>query len=507
MLSIAAVVQNEAKWLPEWLEYHALPSIGVETFLLYDDGSSDGTERVLQRYHAAGLVRPFETEQLRPFKNTTLIKPHTRVIIPLFKRLPGPPPYSHWCIRVEPFPQQIAMMRHAANTAATRWIAFNDVDEFVVSVNPMPLVGWLSVLTRDVGGVAMQPHIMMTERTAPSLLRETERMDVAVELVLNQKVIVRRADVHPVTVSMVHEVALREGQRYVRDASVTIAHFRYRDFQARQRKRYLVPNATDPRVHRLKQLNVQTMAHDLKEARLRNAYTHYVSLLPHARRVEAALAAREGDSVPPTHFGVVIVSEARSGSSWFGQRVFGAHDDVLYLYEPCRANSRVGDAGTWFDDDCVWLVRQLLDCALPYSHFVLLKRDKWSVRMSTPNAFRSYRAFMRMCVARHVVIKTVRIFDPAPLPSARTLVVHLERDADAVLASRRRRKLEVLGVREGQARKRRAANATVRLEEATADPEGVAVRLHAEAGFPVRPRLVCDPPPEDGWLACGGGES
>ena len=127
--------------------------------------------------------------------------------------------------------------------------------------------------------------------------------------------------------------------------------------------------------------------------------------------------------------------------------------------------------------------------------------------MSTPNAFRSYRAFMRMCVARHVVIKTVRIFDPAPLPSARTLVVHLERDADAVLASRRRRKLEVLGVREGQARKRRAANATVRLEEATADPDGVAVRLHAEAGLPVLPGLVCDPPPADGWLACGGGES
>jgi hypothetical protein len=502
MLSIAAVVQNEAKWLPEWIEYHALPSIGVEAFLLYDDGSSDGTERVLQRYHAAGLVWPFTTEQMRPFKNTTLIKPHTRVIIPLFKRLPGPPPYSHWCIRVEPFPQQIAMMRHAANTAATRWIAFNDVDEFVVSMNPMPLAAWLSVLPRDVGGVAMQPHIMMTERTAPSLLHETERMEVAVELLLNQKVVVRRADVHPVTVSMVHEVALREGQRYVRDASVSIAHFRYRDFQARQWKRYLVPNATDPRVNRLKQLNVQTMAHDLREARLRNAFTHYVSLLPHAHRVEAALAARDGVPVPRTHAGVVIVSEARSGSSWFAQRVFGAHDDVLYLYEPCRANARVGDAGTWFDDDCVWLVRQLLDCALPYAYFGLLKRDKWSVRMSSPGAFRSYRFFMRMCAERHVVIKTVRIFDPAPLPSARTLVVHLERDADAVLASRRRRKLEVLGVREGQERKRRAANVTVRLDEAAADPEGVALRLHAQAGIPVLSGLVCDPPPADGWLAC-----
>ena len=501
MLSIAAVVQNEAKWLPEWLEYHALPSIGVEAFLLYDDGSSDGTDRVLEQYHDAGLVWPFTTEQLRPFKNTTLIKPHTRVIIPLFKRRPGPPPYTHWCVRYEPFPQQIAMMRHAADVATTQWIAFNDVDEFVVSVNPMPLAAWLSVLPRDVGGVAMQPHVMMTKRTEPSLLHETECMEV-LERLLQQKTIVRRDDVHPVTVSLVHEVALREGQRYVRDAAASVAHFRYRNFQARHQKRYLLPNATDERVRHTKLNNLKEMEAELFQARQRNSYSHYVSLLPHARRVEAALATREGEPVPRTHFGVVVVSEARSGSSWFAQRVFGAHDDVLYLYEPCRANARVGDAGTWFDDDCVWLVRQLLDCALPYAYFGLLKRDKWSVRMSTPNAFRSYRAFMRMCTHRHVVIKTVRIFDPAPLPSWRTLVVHLERDADAVLASRRRRKLEVLGVREGQERKRRAANVTVRLEEATANPEDVAVRLHALARLPVLPGLVCDPPPADGWLAC-----
>ena len=195
MLSVAAVVQNEAKWLPEWLEYHALPSIGVETFLLYDDGSSDGTERVLQRYHEAGLVQSFYTEQLRPWGNTTLIKPHTRVIIPLFKRLPGPPPYSHWCIRVEPFPQQIAMMRHAVNVAGTDWIAFTDVDEYVASVNSMPLPRWLGALTRDVGGVAMQPHVMMAERTAPPLMVETERMALDEHLLL-QKCIVRRADVH-----------------------------------------------------------------------------------------------------------------------------------------------------------------------------------------------------------------------------------------------------------------------------------------------------------------------
>lgn len=40
-LTIATLVQNEARWLPEWLEYHLLPAIGVKHFYLYDDGSTD----------------------------------------------------------------------------------------------------------------------------------------------------------------------------------------------------------------------------------------------------------------------------------------------------------------------------------------------------------------------------------------------------------------------------------------------------------------------------------
>lgn len=167
----------------------------------------------------------------------------------------------------------------------------------------------------------------------------------------------------------------------------------------------------------------------MRRARSKAAYTYYLSLLPHVRRVQFAIGARKGLPLPNVHNGVVIVAEMRSGSSWFGQRVFGARSDVLYLYEPCRANVRVGDAGTWFDDDCIWLVRQLLNCSLPYSLFSILKRDKWSVKMSTPGAFRNYRVFANMCIERHVVIKTVRIFDPAPLASVQTFVVHLERDA------------------------------------------------------------------------------
>lgn len=51
-LSLATVVQNEARWLPEWLEYHALQ--GCDHFLLYDDGSTDSIHAVVIDYPKAG---------------------------------------------------------------------------------------------------------------------------------------------------------------------------------------------------------------------------------------------------------------------------------------------------------------------------------------------------------------------------------------------------------------------------------------------------------------------
>ena len=40
-LVMATVLQNEAPFLPEWMEYHLLPALGFEHFYLYDDGSTD----------------------------------------------------------------------------------------------------------------------------------------------------------------------------------------------------------------------------------------------------------------------------------------------------------------------------------------------------------------------------------------------------------------------------------------------------------------------------------
>ena len=54
-LTAVTLVQNEARWLPEWLEYHLLPAISVEHFYLYDDdatgpGSTDGLVATLAPY-------------------------------------------------------------------------------------------------------------------------------------------------------------------------------------------------------------------------------------------------------------------------------------------------------------------------------------------------------------------------------------------------------------------------------------------------------------------------
>ena len=54
-LSVGAIFRDEARYLPEWLEFHLCQ--GVEHFFLYDHhSSSDAHMPVLDPYIAAGLV-------------------------------------------------------------------------------------------------------------------------------------------------------------------------------------------------------------------------------------------------------------------------------------------------------------------------------------------------------------------------------------------------------------------------------------------------------------------
>jgi hypothetical protein len=53
-LAIVAIVNNEAPYLKEWIEYHKL--MGVDFFYIYDNYSTDATEDILQPYIDAGEV-------------------------------------------------------------------------------------------------------------------------------------------------------------------------------------------------------------------------------------------------------------------------------------------------------------------------------------------------------------------------------------------------------------------------------------------------------------------
>src|SRR5207253_5704404 len=53
-LSICAIFKDDAKYLPEWIEFHE--NQGVEHFYLYDNGSTDNPESFLNPYIQKGLV-------------------------------------------------------------------------------------------------------------------------------------------------------------------------------------------------------------------------------------------------------------------------------------------------------------------------------------------------------------------------------------------------------------------------------------------------------------------
>jgi len=97
-LCIAAIVKNEGDYLAEWVEFHQMQ--GVEKFLIYDNGSTDNIDSVLQPYINEGLV------ELIPWINFHNQANHQHLA------------YAH----------AIAQM-----TGKTRWLAFLDLDEFLYS--------------------------------------------------------------------------------------------------------------------------------------------------------------------------------------------------------------------------------------------------------------------------------------------------------------------------------------------------------------------------------------
>ena len=100
-LSICAIFQDEAKYLPEWIEYHRM--LGVQHFYLYNNNSHDNYKEVLNPYIKKRIVDLID----------------------------WPSPESlDWT------PYQVAAYNDCINKVkgATQWLAVIDIDEFIVPV-------------------------------------------------------------------------------------------------------------------------------------------------------------------------------------------------------------------------------------------------------------------------------------------------------------------------------------------------------------------------------------
>lgn len=96
-VAICAIFHNESPYLKEWIEYHRL--LGIRHFYLYNDRSSDNYQEVLAPYVESGLV----------FLEDCHLAPNERHFLN----------------------QRRAYVR-GLNRACEQWVAFIDLDEFIV---------------------------------------------------------------------------------------------------------------------------------------------------------------------------------------------------------------------------------------------------------------------------------------------------------------------------------------------------------------------------------------
>lgn len=116
-LAIAAIVRNEARHIGEWAAFHH--AAGVTRFLIYDNGSTDGTRAALAR------ALPPEALEILPWNQVFRDARMGREI--------------H---------NQVLAYAHAARNfgAALRWMAFIDVDEFLIPTRDASLPEALAAL-------------------------------------------------------------------------------------------------------------------------------------------------------------------------------------------------------------------------------------------------------------------------------------------------------------------------------------------------------------------------
>lgn len=116
-LAIVAIARNEGRYFQEWIEYHRI--MGVEKFLVYDNESTDNTFDVLKPYIDSGVV-------------------------------------EYFYVRGDKL--QKAAYDHALGYGKDkfRWLAFIDLDEFIVPLKHESIPDFLSGFSADVAQIFMK---------------------------------------------------------------------------------------------------------------------------------------------------------------------------------------------------------------------------------------------------------------------------------------------------------------------------------------------------------------
>ena len=267
-LVMTTVLQNEAPFLPEWLEYHLLRGVGFEHFYLYDDGSTDELGATLAPYVAKELVTLTNVSRMAPLPVTTEIPMEECRSDHVLKEDEMP----RWveggrCIKRLPFPQQVAVVYHAVRTygALARWMAFFDVDEFVklspqyasmhvvlerILAMPQKQNGSLALVGMLVDSGVMLPRRANDTRPPPRGALLTSHFVRQLHMSLlppaktRFKCVVQPAWLHPARYGTIHRIGLRHGGAYALPdpSDVSLLHFRYRwmhTFGQRLRRRYI----------------------------------------------------------------------------------------------------------------------------------------------------------------------------------------------------------------------------------------------------------------------------
>jgi len=109
-----AIAKDEALYLAEWIEYHRL--VGIDKFIIYDNDSTDNTADVLAPYVTMGIVEHILWQG---------VGQQNLAYLDALRRL-----------RYE-----------------SEWLAFIDIDEFIVPLSSETIVEFLRELSDDVGQV------------------------------------------------------------------------------------------------------------------------------------------------------------------------------------------------------------------------------------------------------------------------------------------------------------------------------------------------------------------